>query len=358
MITPTPEKPGAGLLLLLTRHHQRRFLKLRGACFDWPSTDYRTCPGDRRDVTVGIVNRIFSTIALMGNYAEPRVLETLGSLAQHLLDRGLIVLASAEQTLNGLPDCVTRVPSINLADGADLIIAVGGDGSMLHAARVAVKAGKPLLGINRGRLGFLADVSPSENFAPLDNVIAGNFDSEHRILLKAALISNGETQDCGIALNDVVIKRQDTGRLLEFKSTVDGRYVNTHGGDGFIVATPTGSTAYALSCGGPIVAPGLDALVLAPICPHTLSDRPIVIPGTSITDIELADVELGDEDVDGAIVSCDGEVTGRIVAGDRLRVAVAEQRVELIHPVGYDYFSILRSKLHWGRGNRTPSRNR
>jgi len=294
----------------------------------------------------------------MGNYAEPRVLDTLRSLAQHLLDRKLTVLASAEQKLNGLPDAVTRVANVDLADGADLIIAVGGDGSMLHAARVAVRAGKPLLGINRGRLGFLADVSPSENFETLDNVISGEFDSEHRTLLKAAVISDNGTHDCGIALNDVVIKRQDTGRLLEFKSTVDGRYVNTHGGDGFIVATPTGSTAYALSCGGPIVAPGLDALVLAPICPHTLSDRPIVIPGTSITDIELSNIEPGDEDTDSAIVSCDGEVTGRIEAGDRLRVAVADQRVELIHPVGYDYFGILRSKLHWGRGNRTPSHSR
>ena len=156
----------------------------------------------------------------------------------------------------------------------------------------------------------------------------------------------------------MLFRSQDTGRLLEFKSTVDDCYVNTHGGDGFIVATPTGSTAYALSCGGPIVAPGLDALVLAPICPHTLSDRPIVIPDTSITDIELTNIEPGDGDTDGAIVSCDGEVTGRIEAGDRLRVAVADQRVELIHPVGYDYFGILRSKLHWGRGNRTPSRSR
>ena len=314
------------------------------------------------------MNKKFSTIALTGNYAEPRVLETLRSLAQHLLDHKLTVLASAEQTLNGLPDAVLRIPGKKLADDADLIIAVGGDGSMLHAARVAVMAGKPLLGVNRGRLGFLADVSPSEDFAPLDKVISGHYDSERRMLLKAEVVSASGTRDCGIALNDVVLKRQDTGRLLEFKSTVDGRYVNTHGGDGFIVATPTGSTAYALSCGGPIVAPGLDALVLAPICPHTLSDRPIVIPGTSITDIELADIELddagptnvevGDNDADSALVSCDGEVTGRIEAGDRLRVAVAEQRVELIHPVGYDYFSILRSKLHWGRGNRTPSRSR
>jgi len=300
---------------------------------------------------VGLVSKKFTNIALTGNYAETRVIETLRSLAAHLLERGITVFASAGEKLNGLPEAVTRVPSEQLANGADLIIAVGGDGSMLHAARIAVRAGKPLLGINRGRLGFLADVSPSEDFGPLDKVIAGQYESEKRMLLKAEVLSKDGLHDCGIALNDVVVKRQDTGRLLEFKSTVDDRYVNTHGGDGFIVATPTGSTAYALSCGGPIVAPGLDALVLAPICPHTLSDRPIVIPGTSITDIQL-----GDEDTDSAAVSCDGEVSGLIESGDRLRVAVADERVELIHPTGYDYYSILRSKLHWGRGNRRNTR--
>ncbi len=288
----------------------------------------------------------------MGNYDDQRVLETIRALATYLLDRNLTVFANAGEKLNGLPDAVTRVPGTQLADDADLLIAVGGDGSMLHAARLAVTAGKPLLGVNRGRLGFLADVSPSEDFGPLDNVIAGEYESEKRLLLKAEVRSAEGARDCGIALNDVVVKRQDTGRLLEFTSYVDDRYVNTHGGDGFIVATPTGSTAYALSCGGPIVAPNLDALVLAPICPHTLSDRPIVIPGTSVTDIQL-----GDDDADVAAVSCDGEVTGRIEAGDRLRVAVANRRVELIHPIGYDYFGILRSKLYWGRGNRTAGSN-
>jgi NAD+ kinase len=297
------------------------------------------------------VNKTFSTIALMGNYADSRVLDTIRALAQQLLERGLTVFTSAGQQLNDLPDGVTRVDNSRLANDADLIIAVGGDGSMLHAARIAVEASKPLLGINRGRLGFLADVSPSDDFSPLDKVISGQYDSEKRMLLKAEVLTANGTLNCGVALNDVVVKRQDTGRLLEFKSYVDERYVNTHGGDGFIVATPTGSTAYALSCGGPIVAPGLDALVLAPICPHTLSDRPIVIPGTSITDIQL-----GDDDDDSAIVSCDGEVTGRVGPGDRLRVAVSDLRVELIHPIGYDYFGILRSKLHWGRGNRTTSR--
>ena len=218
---------------------------------------------------------------------------------------------------------------------------------MLHAAREAARAGIPVLGLNRGRLGYLADMSPSDNLEPLDRVLAGDYVSEQRMMLRAEIISDGKTRDCGLALNDVVVKRQTTGRMLEYHSYVDGRFVNSHGGDGFIVATPTGSTAYALSVGGPIVAPDLDVIVLAPICPHTLSDRPIVIPGACITEVQVGD--------DRAEVNCDGEVSGIIEAGDTLRVAAAERRVNLIHPAGYDYFEILRSKLHWGRSNRRKS---
>jgi NAD+ kinase len=289
----------------------------------------------------------FKNIALMGNFADSQVLESVRVLIDHLPAKGAQVLVDTSPASNVLPDTVKRVPTENLTEHADLIIAVGGDGAMLHAARLAAKGGIPMLGINRGRLGFLADVSPRDQLEPLDRLLAAEFDSEERMLLRAEIVSDGETVDCGLALNDVVVKRQETGRMLEFQSYVDGTYVNTHGGDGFIVATPTGSTAYALSCGGPIVAPNLDAIVLAPICPHTLSDRPIVIPAASVTEVQLVE-----QQTDSAEVCCDGVVAGRIAGSDRLRVAAAEQRVELIHPRGYDYYEILRSKLHWGRGNR------
>ena len=224
---------------------------------------------------------------------------------------------------------------------------LGGDGTILAASRALSGRDIPLLGVNRGRLGFLADVSPGDRYEPLDQVLAGEFESDERMLLRAKIRSGDTTRDCGLALNDVVVKRQDTGRMLEYHSYVDGKFVNTHGGDGFIVATPTGSTAYALSCGGPIVAPVLNALVLAPICPHTLSDRPIIIPGDSLTE-----VSVGDDTEDRAEVNCDGEVSGVLGAGDLLQIAAAEQRLKLIHPIGYDYFEILRSKLNWGRSNR------
>jgi NAD+ kinase len=289
----------------------------------------------------------FKNIALLGNVEDLQVLESMRVLADHLPAKGARVLVAASESKIDLPDSVDRVSAESLTGRANLIIAVGGDGAMLNAARLAATAGIPMLGINRGRLGFLADVSPRDQLEPLDRLLAADFDSEERMLLHAEIVTASGIVDCGLALNDVVVKRQDTGRMLEFESYVDGTYVNTHGGDGFIVATPTGSTAYALSCGGPIVAPNLDAIVLAPICPHTLSDRPIVIPSASVTEVKLA------QDLpESAEVCCDGEVAGRISGGDRLRVAAAEQRVELIHPKGYDYYEILRSKLHWGRGNR------
>jgi len=286
----------------------------------------------------------FDTIALMGNVRDSRVRDSVIAVSMHLPTRGAQVLIGDTESVDGLPPTVERVPADELAGRAKLIIAIGGDGSMLHAARQGALAGTPLLGINRGRLGFLADVSPADLHEPLDRVLAGKFVSEERMLLRAEIIAGGKTQDCGLALNDVVVKRQGTGRMLEIHSYVNGSFVNTHGGDGFIVATPTGSTAYALSCGGPIVSPVLDAILLAPICPHTLSDRPIVIPGDSVTEVQVGD--------DRAEISCDGEAVGSIDAGDTLRVAAAEQCAQLIHPTGYDYFEILRNKLHWGRSNR------
>lgn len=146
-----------------------------------------------------------------------------------------------------------------------------------------------------------------------------------------------------VALNDVVLQKGETGRMLDFVTTVDGSYVNTHRGDGLIVATPTGSTAYALSCGGPIIQPNVDALVMVPICPHTLSDRPLVLPSSSTIEVRV--------ETDGAHVVCDGEELGR-VGDEPLRIALAAETVTLLHPRDYNYFDLLRSKLNWGRAKR------
>jgi NAD+ kinase len=218
---------------------------------------------------------------------------------------------------------------------------------MLYAARKAAPHKVPVLGINRGRLGFLADIRPDEIARSMDAVLAGDFSSEHRRLLRATVYSDDTVKSSGLAVNDIVIKRREAARMLEYQTIVDGTYVNTHGGDGFIAATPTGSTAYALSAGGPIIDPGLDAIVMAPICPHTLADRPIVISGNSTVDVKVLNIHDGQAEVSG-----DGELIGELDSNERLRIVVAEERIELIHPPGYDYYEVLRSKLYWGRDTR------
>ena len=168
-------------------------------------------------------------------------------------------------------------------------------------------------------------------------------------MLTASLLRPRAPELACEALNDVVLQKWQTGRMLDFETWIDGRYVNTHGGDGIVVATATGSTAYALSCGGPILSPELEAVVLAPICPHTLSDRPIVVRSTSTIEVRL--LERPDT---RAQVTCDGVALGELVPGDRLIVRPAQTSVTLLHPSDHDYFRILRSKLRWGRGDRVP----
>lgn len=287
----------------------------------------------------------------MGNHKDQQALDSVRLLLQHLNAQSLQVAVSDLLPTDALPYNTRQLPDELLLNDADLLVAIGGDGTMLYAARHAAEHGVPLLGINRGRLGFLADVSPEQMQESFDRVLAGQFRSEQRMLLRAEILSDNKVKSNGLAMNDVVLKNRETGRMLEYQTVVDGQYVNTHGGDGFIAATPTGSTAYALSCGGPIVEPSMDAIVLAPICPHTLSDRPIVI--SSQTTIE---VMLTQDDGTRCEVSADGQFVGELTTGERLSIVAAQQKIELIHPHGYDYFGTLRSKLYWGRDTRNRKR--
>ena len=227
-------------------------------------------------------------VALAGRAVDPRVGEAMRTLAQHLLGQGHAVRVIADDALALQGAGVHTVLEADLARDADLIVAIGGDGTMLHAARMAAMADVPVLGINRGRLGFLADVGPEQMVQSLDDALGGRCQAERRMLLAAHILADGQPIDA-LALNDVVVAKRETGRMVDVRTWVNGAYVNTHVGDGFIIATPTGSTAYALSCGGPIVHPSLDAVVLVPVCPHTLSDRPIVVPAGAVVEIELAD---------------------------------------------------------------------
>jgi NAD+ kinase len=285
-------------------------------------------------------------VALAGRAADPRVGEAMRLLAQHLLALGHTVRAVADEALVLQDAGVNTVLEPDLALDADLIVAVGGDGTMLHAARMAAMADVPVLGVNRGRLGFLADVGPEQMLQSVDDALAGRCRAERRMLLAAHILADGIGIDA-LALNDVVVAKRETGRMVDVRTWVNGAYVNTHVGDGLIVATPTGSTAYALSCGGPILHPSLDAVVLVPVCPHTLSDRPIVVPAGSVVEIELAD-----RFESRAQVVCDGIVLCDLDPGVRLRVERAKVSATLLHPPGHDYYRILRSKLHWGRGTR------
>jgi len=286
----------------------------------------------------------FRNIALVGRQTDSRVAEPMQAIATYLTDAGISVSAADTLALD-LP--VTRVAEETLCDDADLAIAVGGDGTMLYASRLAREKGTPILGVNRGRLGFLADITPDEMIASVEHVLTGNYIRDSRLLLKARLINEAGEETTEFGLNDVVVQRRGAGGMVDFSTRVAGQYVNTHSGDGIIAATPTGSTAYALSCGGPIIEPQLDAVALVPICPHTLTDRPIVIPANQ--DIEIILLRRDDS---RAEVTVDGTHIGTLRPGDTLRIARAKHRITLLHPPGHDFYGILRSKLFWGRDSR------
>jgi NAD+ kinase len=290
--------------------------------------------------------REFRTVALWGRLGEHSVREPARQVLTHLRQRGITVLASITSDPKRDLAGATHVDESEIAAKADLVVAIGGDGTLLHAARNVAARDVPLVGINRGRLGFLTDVSPEHMRDTLDAILSGNYLAERRLTL-AATLSGAAATGLSFALNDIVLQKGDTGRLLDFTTEVDGVYVNTHRGDGLIVATPTGSTAYALSCGGPIIQPNVDALVMVPICPHTLSDRPLVLQSSSTIQVTL-DNAGGSE----AHVVCDGEPLARMAAGDVLSISLAKQAVTLLHPREYNYYEALRSKLNWGRASR------
>jgi NAD+ kinase len=294
------------------------------------------------------MNKSFFRISLVGKVEDARVADSMMTLARHLRSRGLAVLVDRDANISGMPDDVERRPIGELGQEADLIVAIGGDGTMLFAAQLAIDRGVPLLGINRGRLGFLTDVSPDEMIGTFDAVLEGRYETDSRRLLHARLtLADGRAADYR-ALNDVVIQRHESGRMVELETRIDDCFVNMHGGDGLVVASSTGSTAYALSCGGPIIHPSLGAMVIAPISPHTLSDRPIVVSRESRIEVRLVERSAA-----RAQITCDGVLLGDLEARSRLLIGPASESITLLHPPGHDYFRLLRSKLHWGRSGRT-----
>lgn len=230
-----------------------------------------------------------------------------------------------------------------LAQRAEAFVVVGGDGTLLHAARTLVGYNKPLIGVNLGRLGFLTDISPEKIKKVLSSILQGIYESDYRMMLEVRVFRDDEVVYQQAALNDVVLTKNDIGRMVEFETYINERFLKNQRSDGMIVATPTGSTAYALSAGGPILDPAVDSFTLVSINPHTMSNRPIVIPATSVIRLQRHEQSIFD-----AKLICDGQHPFEIHPDDVIEIQRHQDSIELIHPVGYDHFELLRRKLHWG----------
>ena len=291
----------------------------------------------------------FSNIALIGRYASPGIAEPLSRLAAFLVARGHRVILDAE-TAEGTPlTGYHSAPAAELGRGVDLAIAVGGDGTMLSIGRRLAPFDVPLIGINQGRLGFLTDIALADMERALAAMLDGRFGEETRTLLAAQLLrAGGGAEETTLALNEVVVGRGALGGMIDCAVTVDGRFVYAMRADGLIVATPTGSTAYALSAQGPIVDPAVPALLLVPVAPHALTNRPIAVRDSAAIEIEL----LRGKD---ANVHCDGQSHFALSEGDRVVIRRATHRLRLLHPEDHDHFAMLRQKLHWSE---TPERLR
>lgn len=280
-------------------------------------------------------------VGLMARPGSAQVVDTLQYLVSFLGHHDVNVVLEAEAA-GLLKRAGVQEASVNmLGEICDLVIVVGGDGSLLRAARSLARFHKPVLGINRGRLGFLTDVSPEDIDEKVGAVLRGEFVTESRFLLECSLKSNGNTIDHGIALNDVVLHAGKTVHMVEFELFIDGHFVYRQRSDGLIISTPTGSTAYALSGGGPIMHPRLDAIVLVPMHPHTLSSRPIVVEGNS----EIKMLVLS-EDI-SPMVSCDGQSGESLRAGDWIYIRKYPHKLKLVHPPGHDFYEACRTKLGW-----------
>ena len=288
----------------------------------------------------------FRNVGLVGRMGSRKVVETLKRLIKFLINQHCSVIMD-EATADLIPGHHAQTASKKmLGEICDLIVVVGGDGSLLGTAREVAGSNVPVLGINRGRLGFLTDITPAELEVQVGEVLEGKYIEESRFLLDVYVKRDGDPIGYGCALNDVVLHPGKSTRMIGFDLYIEGQFVHSQRADGLIVATPTGSTAYALSAGGPIMHPRLDAVVLVPMFPHTLSSRPIVVDGNS--EIKIV---IDERNTIYPQVSCDGQ--GHIAAapGDVVNIGKKPQKLRLIHPMNHNFYQICRDKLGWA-GNR------
>ncbi len=284
----------------------------------------------------------FKTVALIGKYKSPEIAEPLLKLGRFFEGRGVKVLLD-RLTASHIGNCPYPVLRLEeLGQQADLAIVIGGDGTMLNIARTFAPYDVALVGINQGRLGFLTDISIDTMFETIGAILDGKFVAEDRMLLASEIFSGNERVLDVLAFNDVVVSKGAKGSMIEFEVRIDGQFIYKQRSDGLIVATPTGSTAYALSSGGPIVHPSLSVITLVPVCPHTLSNRPIVVSSDCTVEIIV-------RSADDPRAHFDSHSHFDLREGDRIAVRRYPHAISLLHPVGHSYYGMLREKLNWNR---------
>lgn len=238
----------------------------------------------------------------------------------------------------------TNYQKTQIAALSDMVLVLGGDGTMLNAARLVEERNVPILGVNMGGLGFLTEVSVEHLYPTLEKVFAQDYVLEERLMLRARIHRHGEHMAHATVLNDVVVSKGTLARMIEIQISIDGQFVTNLRGDGLIVSTPTGSTAYSLSAGGPIMTPSVQALILTPICPHTLTHRPLLVPSGVAVEVSLTSKD------EGAMATFDGQVGVAITQGDTVTVRASDHRTQLIRFPDRTYYDVLRRKLKWGDG--------
>ncbi|MFP5410027.1 MAG: NAD kinase [Gammaproteobacteria bacterium] len=284
----------------------------------------------------------FHTVGLVGKYDNRDMEASVRKLGEFLKTRGHTVLLACQTADHlGIADYPTRTLH-ELAAQSDAVVVLGGDGTMLSIARELAPHGAPLIGINQGRLGFLTDITVEGMFEAIAEILSGQYVAEERILLNGQIRRDGERVFEATAFNDVVLGKGGSGRLIDLEIAINSEFVYSQRADGLVVTTPTGTTAYALSAGGPIVHPTLEAVALVPICPHTLSARPIVVSSHSRIELHLTYA-------DDARVHFDGQLHFDLKSDDHVWITRASRPVTLLHPHSYSYYDTLRQKLHWGK---------
>ena len=285
----------------------------------------------------------FNVIGVMGRVKNPGVIETLQALIRYLQSLNQEIRVDAETAADLNDPSLICIARQELSQHCKLLIVVGGDGSLLHAAHTAVNDEVPILGVNRGRLGFLTDIHPHK-LEKIKNILEGDYILEQRFLLTASIGYQNQLMGQNDALNEVALIPDSIPHMNEFEIYIDDQFLCSQDSDGLIVATPTGSTAYALSGGGPILHPQLDAIVIVPMFPHTLSIRPIVIEGN-----HRITIVISPNNTATPRLTCDGQAFINAPPGSHITINKKPKRLHLIHPLDYDYYETLRSKLHWGR---------